>query len=246
MKTLITCIFTIFTMASIHCQTSGQIANYNSPGNPASAANAQLSTILGPIQEANGKLKNQEIAFKGSPYTADVFLPTKLYYDDELMGDLFYRYNAFNEEIEIKKTNLEEESIRGLSRDKKIVIINNGKPMFFKTFIDKSGRTQNGYLTQLIDGEYNLFKRVDVKYTEGQKAQNSFVPAVPARFSKYTEYYIEIEGINRIDEVELKNKKLINLVKKDKKDVLKAFLKESRLKIKSEGELLKAITFLNN
>ena len=71
------------------------------------------------------------------------------------------------------------------------------------TFIDKGGNTMNGYLTQLVNGEhYDLFRRVHVKFTEGAPAQNSFVKAIPSRFSQFTEYYIQKKGVDRVDELQ--------------------------------------------
>jgi len=234
-----------FATLAINAQTTGQIANYSSTGSASYSSAGQLNAVLGPIQDANKKLSFEQNDFQGSPYSSDIFLPTTLYYKDENLGNLFYRYNAYNEEIEIKKTNLETEGVRALGRDKNIAIIINGNPMAFKTFIDKKGLTQNGYLTRLRGGKYSFYRRTDVKFTEGQKAQNSFIPAIPARFSKFTEYYLEIEGNNKIEELELSNRKLIKLVEDDKKDALKAFLKENKIKIKDEYGVYKALEFLN-
>ncbi|WP_350287157.1 hypothetical protein [uncultured Croceitalea sp.] len=227
-------------------QTTGQVANYGSSGNAGYSSTGQLNALLGPIQDAKAKLNFKNEGFQGSPYTFEVFMPTTLYYGDEEMGNLFYRYNAYNEEIEIKKENIESEGVRALGRDKKIVVLNNGKPMSFKTFIDRTKRTQNGYLTKIYDGKkYSLYKRTDVKFTEGQKAQNSFVKAIPARFSKFTEYYLEIDGMQRIDELELNNRKLVKLVPESGKEALKTYLKENKIKIKDEASIAKVLDFLD-
>ena len=246
MKNIFALLFLLSASVVLNAQATGQIANYSSSGSASFSSAGQLNAVLGPIQDADKKLSFSQEDFQGSPYTTDIFLPTQLFYNDENMGNMFYRYNAYNEEIEIKQSNLESEGIRALGRDKKISIMVNGKPMSFKTFIDKKGKTQNGYLTQLSDGKYSFYKRTDVKYTEGQRAQNSFIQAIPARFSKFTEYYLEIEGINRIDELELSNRKLIKLVPNEKKEALKVYLKENKIKIKDEQSVFKVLEFLNN
>ncbi|NQZ42964.1 MAG: hypothetical protein HRT65_01550 [Flavobacteriaceae bacterium] len=246
MKNLFTLLAFVAGTFIAAAQATGQIANYSSSGSANFASAGQLNAVLGPIQEANQKLAFKNDDFQGSPYTSDVFLPTVLYYGDENLGNLFYRYNAYNEEIEIKETNLESEGVRALGRDKKISIKINGRPMSFKTFIDEKGTTQNGYLTQLRDGKYSLYKRTDVKFTEGQKAQNSFIPAIPARFTKFTEYYLEIEGINRIDQLELSNRKLLKLIPDAKKAELKAYLKENKIKIKDEYDVYEVLEYLNS
>jgi len=245
MKNILTFLGLSLSALTISAQTTGQIANYSSSGNAGYSSAGQLNSVLGPIQEAKTKLSFNAEDFQGSPYTADIFLPTTMYYGEENMGNLFYRYNAFNEEIEIKKTNSDSEGIRALARDKKISIVVGGNPMSFTTFIDKKGLTQNGYLTKLRDGKYSFYKRTDVKFTEGQKAQNSFVPAIPARFSKFTEYYLEVEGRNRIDELELSNRKLLKLVEDDQKEALKLYFKENNIKIKDEYGVFEALEFLN-
>lgn len=245
MKRIITTFIFCLSLTIGISQTAGQVANYGAAGSSANASVGQLNTILGSIQDSNKRLSFIDGDIQGSPYTTQIFLPTQLYYGDENMGNMFYRYNAFNEEIEIKQTNLESEGIKSLGRDKKISILVNGLPMSFITFIDKKGTTQNGYLTKLSEGKYALYRRTDVKYTEGQKAQNSFVKAIPARFSKFTEYYLGIEGVNRIDELELRNRKLIKLVPEDKKEALKVYLKENDIRINNEASVIKVLDFLN-
>lgn len=234
----------VFTVYNVSAQTSGQIAN--SQMSAGGGSNDIVSYLLGDIRSGNEKRKIDEPDIQGSAYTSETFLPGKLYHKNEFESNVFYRYNAYSEEIEIKSTNAPGMPINALLRDKNISIENvEGKPMSFKTFIDKKGLTQNGYLTEMYKGKYTLYKRSDVKYTQPQKAQNSFVPATPARFSKFTEYYLELEGRNRIDELELKKSKLLKLVDDSDREALKLYLKENKLKIKDENDILKALLFLN-
>lgn len=244
MKTLFSTLVALFLVAFTFAQTTGQIANYGSSAVSGAENAAQINALLGPMTDAKEKTTVDLDNIQGSPYTSNVFIPTQLYYKDENYGTMFYRYNAYNEEIEIKQQNLENEGIRALGRDKNLFIMVNGNPMSFKTFIDKKGLTQNGYLTLLSDGEYKFYKRVDVKYTEGQKAQNSFVKAIPPRFSQFTEYYLEVPGVNRIDELELSNRKLIKLLPADKQELVKSYLKENKIKVKDEADVIAVLKWL--
>jgi len=246
MKNLLTIMTFLVGGFMASAQVSGQVANYASSGGATISGAGQLSSLLGSIADSKAKLKFRDTDFQGSPYTSNLFLPTVIYYGDENLGNLFYRYNAYNEEIEVKQSNLESEGIRSLGRDKKISIIVNGSPMSFKTFIDKKGVTQNGYLTKLRDGKYSLYKRTDVKFTEGQKAQNSFVQAIPARFTQFTEYYLEIDGVKRIDQLELSNRKLLKMIPEESRNDVKMFLKENNIKIKDEYDVYKVLEFLNS
>lgn len=236
----------VLTTSTAIAQFSGQVATNMSAGGAAQGATAgAISTLLGPVSDANSKRQINWEEFQGSPYTSNNFLPTQLIYKNEDMGTVFYRYNALNEEIEVKESLLQE-GIRALGRDKNIAILNDGNPMSFKTFIDKNNNTLNGYLTTLVQGgKFTLYKRIRVKYTEGAPAANSFVKATPSRFAQFEEYYIQEEGVNRIDEL---NQRKGQIYKLDaaRKDEIKAFMKENNLDVKDQADLVQIVQFLNS
>ncbi len=226
-------------------QYAGQTATNMSAGD-GGLGGGEIAALLGPISENRSKNQDVYADFQGSPYTSNEFAMTSMYYGDEDLGKIYYRYNALNGEVEIKNSLRESEQIKSLSRDKKVSVLVDGKKMSFMTFVTSKQKTLNGYLSTLSDdGTYKLFKRIHVKYTEGKPAANSFVKAVPSRFSQYTEYYLQKEGINRIDEIPLKNKKLLKLVDTSKREGLQNHLKENSLNIKNEADLIKAFQFLN-
>ncbi len=248
MKKLFYVLLPLLTAHIGWAQYSGQVAsNLTTGGNSDGGISAQINALLGSTSERAEKLKNYFEDFQGSPYVSNTFLPTTMFYKDENLGQIFYRHNALNEEVEIKKSNLEEEGIKSLARDKNISILIDGKKMGFKTFVDAKGRTMNGYLISLFEGDtYDLYKRTHVKFTEGKPATSSFTKAVPSRFSQFTEYYFQKEGVNRMDEITLKNSKLIKLISDaTAKEKLKLYLKENELNVKEEADLIKAFEFLN-
>ena len=227
-------------------QYSGQIQTNMTSGGAAQGATAgAIATLLGPISEASKKRTIEWESFAGSPYTANDFQPAELFYKEEKLGRVFYRYNALNEEIEVKDSP-SEEGYRGMSRDKNVILKVDGNPMRFMTFIDKQGKTLNGYLTQLVDGEnYDLYKRTHVKFTEGAKAANSFVQETPRRFSQFEEYYVQKAGVDRIDELVAKKSKLYSELDSDEKASLKAFIKENDLDLGEEADLVRIILFMD-
>nr|WP_321410882.1 hypothetical protein [uncultured Allomuricauda sp.] len=245
-KLIISCLFLSIVHQS-HAQYSGQIAtNMSNAGQNSSAASA-ISTFLGPVNEAYQKRKEINLdKFQGSPYTSNNFAPAPLKYKDEIIGTIYYRYNALNEEIEIKKTPSEEELYQALNKDKAISLLINGKPLSFKTFITDKKETINGYLTLIFDGsKYDLYERTLVKFTEGQPAQNSFVAAIPSRFSKFTEYYFQKKGVNKINQVPQRNGKMLKLFEGSTKQDLKEYLKANDLNIKNQPDLIKVFEYLN-
>ncbi len=227
-------------------QFSGQIQTNMGGGGAAQGATAgAIATLLGPVSEASQKRTLEWESFAGSPYTNNDYKPAELFYKNEKVGPVYYRYNALNEEIEIKES-LGEEGLRGLSRDKNIILKVEGNPMRFMTFIDKEGKTLNGYLTQLVDGEnFDLYKRTRVKFTEGSKASNSFVKATPSRFSQFEEYYIQKTGVDRIDELVPKKGKLYNQMDADQKAGLKEFIKENDLDLDNDKDLMSIILYMD-
>ena len=226
-------------------QYAGQTATNMSAGD-GRLGGGEIAALLGPISENKNKNADLYVGFQGSPYTSNEFALTTMYYGDEDLGKIYYRYNALNGEIEIKNSTRESEVIKSLSRDKKVSILVDGKKMSFMTFVTAKDNTLNGYLITLNDnGEFKLFKRTHVKFTEGKPAPNSFVKAVPSRFSQYTEYYFQKEDVNRIDEIPLKNSKLLKLLDPSIREGLKEYLKENSLNIKEEADLIQAFNFLN-
>lgn len=213
MKTSVLIITLFFFSFQGISQYAGQPAS-NMAGAGAQNVNGAAISMLSSSLDKNRSKRFLSDEFVGSPYTNNSFTSGLVYYDDENQGKIYYRYNAYNEEIEIKQTYLEEDPIKSLNTNKAISIkLENGNYLSFKTFIDKNKNTLNGYLTLLHNGDtYDLYKRTTVKFTEAQPAQNSFVKATPNRFTHFTEYYIQKKGVNKIEEIVLKNRKLIKML----------------------------------
>lgn len=226
-------------------QITGQVANYGSAGGSANSL-GQLEALMGPVAERENRTAGILANMQGSPYTSNDFKQGTIFYKEENNGKVFFRYNSYNEEIEIKEVNIADAPLRSLGRDKNIAMVSgDGKSLRFSTFIDKKGLTQNGYLTLLLDGKYALYLRSTAKFTEGQKAPNSFVKAKAPKFTQFEEYYIEIEGLNRVDEIQLKNSKLLKLLPSEVKPKAQAYIKENKLNIKNIEDLKAILTFLN-
>ncbi|MBU2900063.1 MAG: hypothetical protein ABJO28_01560 [Maribacter dokdonensis] len=248
MRKILMLAITAIVSTTLQAQYSGQVPTNMGGASQNAAAGAAIANFLGPVNEAYQKRREIDLdKFQGSPYTSNTFAPTILKYNDEVVGNIYYRYNALNEEIEIKKTSSEDEPYKALVKDKEISLLINAKPLSFKTFVTEKNETINGYLTLLQKGNtYDLYQRTLVKFTEGQPAQNSFVAAVPSRFTKFTEYYFQKDGVNRIDQIPQKNKKLLKLIDASKREDLKIFLKENNLNIKNEQDLAKVFDYLNS
>ncbi len=249
MKKIYLLLVSIFACGALQAQyAGGGVPNSAAIGGQTNAVSARVfAQLLGSIDDAENKRKELELSsIQGSPYTSNQFASTTLFYGEDKVRDVYYRYNALNEEIEVKKTLAPEEGYRALAKDKNINIRVEGNKLAFNTFITSKNRTLNGYLAELYKGkEYTLYKRIMVKYTEGQDAQNSFVAAIPARFTQFTEYYFKKKGVNRIDQIQQKNGKFLKQLAGDMVSDMKNYLKENDLNLKNEYDLIKVFEFLD-
>ncbi len=222
---------------------SGNSFNMGVGGNTTALSQTMLSKFRAITENRNSRMDNTT----GSAYLTDIFLPTKLYYDNEFMNNTYYRYNAYNKEIEVKQSpNEDNQNVAALNKDKKIAILVDNHKMSFKTFITSKKKTLNGYLIALLnDNKYNLYKRIHIIFSPGRASTNSFVKAVPNRFTKFNEYYFQKEGVNRIDEITPSNKQFLKLLDGTTKSDIKTFLKENKLNVKKETDLVEVFEYLN-
>lgn len=182
----------------------------------------------------------------GSPYSTESFIPSKVYYGDELQGEFFVRYNALNSIIEIKNTNLPDEVAKQLYADKNVSVKYLNKELRFTTYINKKGETKNGYLSLIQDGEkIKLYHRLAVKYSEGKSAVNSMVRDIPSRFTHFEEFYFQRKDINRIEYLKPKKSAILRLVQKEAREAAKLFIKEKDIDYNSEEDLIHFFEFIN-
>ena len=222
-----------------------------SSGTIAGLGNASSTTAMSQVMTTKvmsmGKKNPRFNNVTGSAYMSDIFLPTKLYYNTKFVENTYYRYNAYNMEVEIKKNpSINDENISALNKDKKIEILVDGHKLGFKTFVTSKNKTLNGYLSTLIDDKsYDLYKREHIIFSPGRESTNSFVKDVPSRFIKFTEYYFQKEGVNRMDEILPSNRAFLKMLEGEDKNEIKAFLKEHKLNVKNEADLIKVFEKLN-
>ena len=239
-------VLVILIAVNVQAQTAGQVATYTSNSAGAAVSDGLYHYAMGSMADRAAKSRVLDENIEGSPYESNNFSPGKLYFGEELVGELFYRYNAYNEEIEVKQQNLEGAPIEGLSKDKQIRLVqDNGKPISFKTFLNKSGDTRNGYLTLLKAGDYNLYEHLRVNFKDAKKAPNSLVKGTPAKFTQNTDYYLGIEGDTKIQQIQFNKKKLLQLISPADREAVNTFLKTEKIKVKTVEDLFKVVDVLN-
>lgn len=185
----------------------------------------------------------------GSVYIEERFVPCKVFYNDEVIGNFYYRHNAFNDEVEIKDTQFGEQPESSLATIKELRLVDelDHKELALKAYKNKKDVVRNGYLYKLNEGDkYDLFFKNSVKFTEGTNPVNSMVRATPNKFSHFTEYYFMKDGDKLAHYIGKKKSEFLREFEKDKRDSLASYIKEEKINLKKEEDLMKVFNYLNS
>ena len=133
-------------------------------------SNFQKKTPM--MQELFQKIRNpqNEITYDlgpsvGSPFENKEYQPGKVFYGNEFLGDYYYRYNAYNQEIELKRTLLPEEKMQALIQDLKVTLQASGNRYMYRSMLMENGNREDGYLKLFHEGDnYELYERYIVKF----------------------------------------------------------------------------------
>ncbi|WP_158974219.1 hypothetical protein [Cellulophaga sp. L1A9] len=216
---------------------AGMLAN-------AKGGSPMLNLVM--MELRNNESNNAVNKTLGTPYSNDKFIKSKIYYDHDLQGEFFVRYNALNSSIELKKSLESEEKPQQLLADKKIIIKYLNKELRFTTYINKKKKTKNGYLSLIADGKnYKLYHRLAVKFSEGKAAANSMVVSIPSKFTHFEEYYFQKVELNHIDFLPLKKAKFLKQFDKKNKNVIEEFIEKNSLNTNKEENLITIFNYIN-
>ena len=174
----------------------------------------------------------------GSPYLNEEFVVGTVTIKDAESYQTYLRYNAFNDELEMRNGNTTSAVMK---RD--YITVRIGSDVFSVHSYAYDDGIKNGYFNALNEGKAVLLRRRQVNLREGQAATSSYSKDKPPRFEMQESYYMSING------------ETAQLVKLNKKGVLGAFgdnsslnsfVKKNKIKLKSEAEVLKLLEYYNS
>jgi len=246
MKNLLFVLLTLLSSFSCFAQVTGALQGGEAGlFNAAQGGNPMLNLVMMELRVKEKQSGVEEIL--GSPYLTEDFIKSKVYFGEEFVGDFFVRYNALNSEIEIKKSDLAEENPKRLLANQDLRVKYGKRELLFTTYINKKDETKNGYLSIISRGDkYTLYHRLAVKYSEGKAAANSMVNDIPSRYAHFVEYYYLKDGVDRIDQLLQKKGALLKILDKELKDDVSRFLKEEKIDLDKEEDLIKTFEFINS
>ncbi len=231
----------IITLLLFFCTTAPMLAQaYNNEYNIG-------IRVLG-VQEKNeafGLTEDQFKNLKGSPYSNEEFLLGSIYNGKELAtNNVYVRYNAFSDEIEIKKSKHSSNDEYGaLLREPEVFVKILNQIYVFIPF--EQSNEKGHYFEILSEGKvYDLYKKTDAEYSPPKAAKTSYDRDKPAEFKQIKTYYIVGKNGSFYELPNSKNK-IIKLLSKDIKEV-KSHVNKNRLDLDNEKDLIKLLDFYNS
>ncbi|TXN34786.1 hypothetical protein FVB32_09285 [Flagellimonas hymeniacidonis] len=180
---------------------------------------------------------------EGSIYLNEDFVLGKVFFNTDEEAKMYLRYNAFNDEFEIKKTQLEEEVTRALLKSEEISCSLGNNTYNYFSLVNEKGEKSMGYLkTIYTTTNYKLLEQRNKLFKEGKQAKTSHAVSFPHRFVDETNYYISVDGSAPVY-VSSKKKELIFLFKAEHQEEVKGFLKKKNIDLKSKDGLINLVAF---
>lgn len=181
-------------------------------------------------------------AIKDEAYANPNFLIGKIFQDDKLLKDnVPMRYNAYADEVEIKK-NESDQNYNALIKDPDI-FAKVGKEIY--VFIPFQGsHEKGGYFAVLTEGKnYNLYKKTTALFREPRKAETSYQRDIPPSFQKTVVYYLVKNG--QFLEMPNSKSRILNMMSSKKKE-MDVFIKTNKIDLSKEADLVKTITYFDS
>lgn len=203
------------------------------------AQNIQLPTEYLNNSTLGGVNNNLPANVQGSPYINEEFVIGKVFVNENKPYAGILRYNAYNDGIEMKT---EKGIITLLKRDYLKAEIN-GKLYLIESY-KVNGAIRKTYFVELNKGKARLLLKQGKKFVEAKPARSSYSKDQPPKFEDETSYYITLEGKAAV-ETKLKSKDVLAAFADHQKE-LQDFVKQNKLKLKTEAEVMQLLAYYNS
>lgn len=176
----------------------------------------------------------------GTPYLPVDFTLGKVNINKESYSGLL-RYNAYNDEIELKENDGKVISL--LKRPYIKAFIANDAYSIHK-YTNGDDKIKQGYLVEISNPEANtvLLMKLKKVLLPAQESTSSYRKDSPAKLIDEISYYVK-EGENPAKRVKLGKRNVLSFFKNNPK--LKSYVSKNKLKLKSEKQLITFIDYIN-
>jgi len=176
---------------------------------------------------------------KGSPFFNDEFLIGTVYANNIKPFKAYLRYDAFNDEIQMK----ENKKIIALLKSDSIKVEIENKFFEIHDYQDNDVFKKGFFISLTEGGIVRLLSKHSKVFIEGSRASNSYGADRPSAFKDETDYYLNINGT--LTKIELKKKDIL-LKLGNKKKELENYISLNKLKLKKEYDFIQLVNFYNS
>lgn len=176
----------------------------------------------------------------GSPYYKLEFVPAKFGNSSTVMP---IRYNCYTDTVELLNgSHIEEIPKRNIIKNSDLTKFTFEKTNETLVLVDNYSEL-SGYFFRLATGKISLLKKMTVKFKSKTPDLNHLVKGTPPKFEKVvSRYYIKTENDFFVVSKD-KDTFLKHFPKYEEK--IKNYIKENKIKLNREADLLKLVTFIN-
>ena len=179
------------------------------------------------------------LAIEGTPYVNDIYKKGITIINGKSKNSALMRYDAVDEAIEILDQNHRP---RKLLRRKNIQAVFDG--LAYTVVEYQEGKNNKlGYLNPLNDGETVLYFRPKKQLVEAQQPEHGYEDYIPPTYKDVSAYYIK-RGDHPAEPVKLGKKQILKKLD-DKSSVLRKYISEHRLDLKTERDVLRLLAYYN-
>ncbi|WP_299532108.1 hypothetical protein [Ulvibacterium sp.] len=178
---------------------------------------------------------------EGSMYYNEYFTQAKIYYSGKPFQSILARYNAYTDELEIKRDN--QETVEALLKDAKVSCEVNGYVYEYAEYLDKKGNLEDGYLVKVFSGnKYDLYQKKSKSFKEGQQPKTSLHLPTPDKFVDRSGFYVAQDSQTPKFFPDSK-KKLSTIFDDDTVRVLKTFIKRNEIDLGKKEDLQRLLSY---
>jgi len=210
-----------------------------------SISNAQTVLSLSDFSREVGLIHQREAGqrapdINGTPYLNDEFELGAVIVSDQLIyNGIPLRYNIFNDQIEFKSN---KDLVLALDKAETYKEIQIEKKRFVYASATKGKLEVSGFFEILEEGQVCLLKKYDMALTAPQPP-GGFKDAVPASYDlRPANYFLKIGDSN----LGFSNEKELTALLQDHQKELESYIKNNKLKVRKEEDLLQMIKYYNS
>jgi len=180
----------------------------------------------------------------GSIYLDDKFKLGTIYDKGVAYKKLHVRYDAYNDEFEIKETGTSER-VNALVKHSNISCSLEGDTFIYSEYGDSRKMTKEGYLIVLYSGtDKKLYQRSLKVFKEGKQAKTSHGTSFPHRFIEEVEFFVSKNG-EMPKWLRLKKSEVLSFLGEDKEKSIKRFIKDKKINLTHRKDLIELFVFSN-